>query len=226
MNWIVPAKGEIVSPFGMRNGKMHEGVDLGTPNGSNVLASEAGKVTYAGISGGYGNLMKVKHAGGHETRYAHLSKFIVPSGTNVTQGQLIALSGGVKGTAGAGNSTGAHLHTEHRVNGKAVDPVPYWKGGTVTEAEADAAEAARAANPLNSIGQIGTFLTTGANWVRIGTFILGALLIWIAVYAIILKSAPAQAVKDIAVGAVKTATPAGKAGSVVKAATAVTGVTK
>jgi hypothetical protein len=68
----------------------------------------------------------VDHGDGHETRYAHLSRFLVSVGDVVTQGQRLALSGGEVNSWGAGSSTGPHLHHDHLVNGAFVDPVPYW----------------------------------------------------------------------------------------------------
>lgn len=121
-----------------REGYKHQGIDMAAPEGTPVYAAQAGAVDFAGSGGTYGNLIKLGHGGGTETRYAHLSKFAVKQGDTVEQGQLI---GNVGST---GRSTGSHLHYEVRVNGKAVDPT---KGqfpidpAKVTEAAQKAADA-------------------------------------------------------------------------------------
>ena len=83
------------------------------------MASSGGTVTRAGWSGGYGYVVYIKHPGGTETRYAHLSKVLVSVGQTVKQGEKIALSGNT------GISTGPHLHFEILINGTAVNPLDY-----------------------------------------------------------------------------------------------------
>ena len=79
-------------------------------------------VTNAGFnSSGYGNLIKLDHGRGIETRYGHLSAISVSPGQRVTRGQLIGRMGST------GRSTGSHLHYEVRIEGKAVNPIPFMK---------------------------------------------------------------------------------------------------
>lgn len=99
------------------SGKRHEGIDYAVPEGTEVYAAEAGAVDFAGFDRtGYGNLVKIGHAGGIGSKYAHLSKILVKRWQRVAKGDLIGLSGAT------GNVTGAHLHFETTENGKAVDP--------------------------------------------------------------------------------------------------------
>ena len=117
--------GRLTSRFGRRTAptkgatSIHNAVDWGIPRGSSVVASSGGTVTKAGWGGGYGYCIFIKHPGGAETRYAHLSKVLVSVGQTVKQGQKIALTGNT------GVSTGPHLHFELRLNGKPVDPLAY-----------------------------------------------------------------------------------------------------
>ncbi len=117
--------GRISSNFGGRRAPKrgastnHKGVDIALPTGSAVMASCGGVVTRAGWAGGYGYLVVIRHPDGRETRYGHLSKILVSTGQNVSQGQKIALSGNT------GNSTGPHLHFELLINGTAVNPRKY-----------------------------------------------------------------------------------------------------
>lgn len=98
-------------------GKRHQGIDYAVPEGTEVFAAEAGAVDFAGFDRtGYGNLVKIGHAGGIGSKYAHLSKILVKKWQRVAKGELIGLSGAT------GNVTGAHLHFETTENGKAVDP--------------------------------------------------------------------------------------------------------
>ena len=136
MSWLKPASGPISSPFGPRVAPIpgattfHEGADIAAANGSKCIASAAGTVTTAGLSGGWGGLVVIDHGDGHSTYCAHLSRIDVKRGQKVTQGQQIGLTGGRLGQWGAGTSTGSHCHTEHRINGKPVDPVPFWSATT------------------------------------------------------------------------------------------------
>lgn len=109
----------ITSTFGYRWGRLHAGTDVGVPIGTTVRASRGGQVTTAGWVGGYGNCVIIDHGDGVCTRYGHLSEVTVSVGQYVDQGQQIALSGNT------GRSTGPHLHFEIRINGEAVDPMPY-----------------------------------------------------------------------------------------------------
>jgi murein DD-endopeptidase MepM/ murein hydrolase activator NlpD len=118
----------IADGFHARGGE-HQGIDLQCADGSPVFASAPGTVLFAGSSGGYGFLIRLIHDNGYETRYGHLSKFLVHKGDYVTQGHEIALSGGRKGAIGSGDSTGPHLHFEIRYNGVAYDPLSYLNAG-------------------------------------------------------------------------------------------------
>lgn len=127
--WPAPASRSISSKFGYRYHpvlkvtRLHAGIDIPVPTGSQIVAAEDGVVIYAGEMGGYGYVVIVNHAGGLQTVYAHLSRFAVGVGNQVKAGQTIAYSGGAPGTPGAGTSTGPHLHFETRVNGVPEDPL-------------------------------------------------------------------------------------------------------
>ncbi|MCX7959658.1 MAG: M23 family metallopeptidase [Deltaproteobacteria bacterium] len=98
---------------------MHHGVDYAAPSGTQVWAVADGIVYFAGVMGGYGNLIILKHKGGLETRYGHLSRFGngIRQGISVEQGRLIGYVGST------GVSTGPHLHFEMRQNGKIINPL-------------------------------------------------------------------------------------------------------
>lgn len=113
----------VTSRPGWRWGRVHEGVDLGSPTGTHVFASDGGVIIRAGYFGGYGNCIEIQHSNGWMTRYGHLSYMGVHVGQKVYQGQYI---GNVGNT---GNSTGSHLHFETRKDGKFVDPDSKVKGG-------------------------------------------------------------------------------------------------
>jgi hypothetical protein len=98
--------------------KIHKGVDFKAHYGESVFAAANGKVIFAGIAGGYGNLIQIRHAKGYLTFYGHLSKILVRQGENVRRGTLIGKVGAT------GRVTGPHLHFEVRLNGKAIDPLP------------------------------------------------------------------------------------------------------
>jgi murein DD-endopeptidase MepM/ murein hydrolase activator NlpD len=100
---------------------MHAGVDIPGPVGTPIYATADGVVGRAGWVGGYGNLVELEHGKGLQTRYGHLSKLLVAPGSRVTRGQLIGLMGST------GRSTGSHLHYEVRMDGQAVNPVPYME---------------------------------------------------------------------------------------------------
>jgi murein DD-endopeptidase MepM/ murein hydrolase activator NlpD len=116
--FVWPVSGPVVSPFGWRWGRMHEGIDIGAGYGTPIAAAASGTVIYAGWMGGYGNLIIVDHGGGIATAYAHQSSFAVGGGT-VAQGQTLGYIGCT------GHCYGPHLHFEVRVNGSAVDPLGY-----------------------------------------------------------------------------------------------------
>lgn len=118
-NLVWPASAPLTSPFGLRWGRLHGGIDLGVPTGTPVNAADDGTVAIAGWVGGYGNYVCINHGGGLSTCYAHNSRLGVNVGQRVSKGQVIAASGNT------GNSTGPHIHFETRVNGVQKDPMGY-----------------------------------------------------------------------------------------------------
>jgi murein DD-endopeptidase MepM/ murein hydrolase activator NlpD len=118
-------KGWISSYFGMRSDpftgrpEFHKGVDLAGKEGSEVIATGAGIVTWAGSRYGYGKLVEINHGNGYVTRYGHNAEVLVSEGQTVTKGQAIALMGST------GRSTGPHVHFEVIKRGKNVNPMNY-----------------------------------------------------------------------------------------------------
>ena len=101
---------------------MHAGIDLAGPVGTPIYATADGVVQDAGYnSGGYGKLVKLNHGRGIETRYGHLSAILVAPGQRIVRGQQIGRMGST------GRSTGSHLHYEVRIDGRAVNPIPFMK---------------------------------------------------------------------------------------------------
>jgi murein DD-endopeptidase MepM/ murein hydrolase activator NlpD len=117
--FIWPVNGPVTSGFGMRWGRMHEGIDIGVPAGTPIHAAASGRVVYSGWMGGYGNLVAIDHGRGLSTAYGHQSSVAIGNGQIVTQGQVIGYVGCT------GHCFGDHLHFEVRVNGSAVDPLGY-----------------------------------------------------------------------------------------------------
>jgi murein DD-endopeptidase MepM/ murein hydrolase activator NlpD len=116
------------SGFGVRSdpfrggAAMHPGIDLAGSVGTPIHATADGTVIRAGWnSGGYGNLVEVDHGRGITTRYGHLSAILVHPGDRVTRGQIVGRMGST------GRSTGSHLHYEVRIDGRAVNPIPFMK---------------------------------------------------------------------------------------------------
>ncbi|WP_241963384.1 M23 family metallopeptidase [Paracoccus suum] len=109
------------SGFGARWSRRHEGIDMAAPVGTPIYATGDGVVIFAGWQRGYGNVIKVQHELGTETRYGHLSKIHVRAGQRVSRGARIGDMGNT------GRSTGPHLHYEVRVNGTAVNPLSFIK---------------------------------------------------------------------------------------------------
>ena len=95
----------------------HSGIDLAAPYGTPIMATGSGVVTRAGSNGGYGLMVGLDHGDGTETRYAHMSRYVVRPGDRVSEGQVIGYVGST------GNSTGPHLHYEVLVGGRPVDPL-------------------------------------------------------------------------------------------------------
>jgi peptidoglycan DL-endopeptidase CwlO len=116
--FIWPVSGPVVSPFGPRWGRMHEGIDIAAPAGVPIRAVADGNVILAAPTSGYGNYTCIDHGGGLSTCYAHQSSYAVTSGS-VKQGTVIGYVGCT------GSCFGDHLHFEVRINGAAVDPMGY-----------------------------------------------------------------------------------------------------
>jgi len=107
-----------VDPFlGVR--AFHEGLDFSADVGQPIKATAAGIVIAAEITPEYGNIVRISHGSGLETRYAHASKLLVKEGDRIKKNQVIALVGNT------GRSTGPHLHYEIRMNGESLDPRKY-----------------------------------------------------------------------------------------------------
>lgn len=125
--WPVPSSHNISSGYGYRihpisgTKKLHAGIDIAAPGGSNIVAAESGTVILSsyGYNGGYGNYVIISHGNGVTTRYAHCSSLSVSVGDTVTRGQVIAAVGST------GASTGNHCHFEVRINGNSTQPLDY-----------------------------------------------------------------------------------------------------
>ncbi len=119
---VSPVPGPVGSRFGMRRHpilgyrRMHSGLDYRARHGTPIVAVTDGRVSGAGRMGGCGNAVRLRHDGGLETRYCHMSRMAVNRGQAVRRGQVIGYVGST------GLSTGAHLHYEMYRNGRAVDP--------------------------------------------------------------------------------------------------------
>ena len=116
---IWPVNGPVVSPFGMRWGRLHAGVDIAVPSGTPVHAAKSGRVLIAGWVSGYGNYTCIGHGGGLSTCYGHQTSIGVSVGQSVSQGQVIGASGCT------GHCFGPHVHFETRINGVPVNPMGY-----------------------------------------------------------------------------------------------------
>ena len=117
--FIEPTEGVLTSAFGSRWGRVHNGIDIGGEDGTEILAADSGRVVYAGWLDGYGNCVTIDHENGFETAYAHCSELVISEGEYVAQGQKIAHMGST------GNSTGPHLHFEVKKDGEYLDPLNY-----------------------------------------------------------------------------------------------------
>ncbi|MBR2687371.1 MAG: M23 family metallopeptidase [Aquamicrobium sp.] len=179
---VTPVSGVMTSTFGPRKHpilgtvRIHKGTDWAAPVGTPIVAAFDGEITFQGDGGGYGNLVKIAHANGRETRYAHMQKFAIASGigTRVKAGDII----GYVGTTGL--STGPHLHFELYQNGEAIDSLGTVTtvatssfGGssdvaveTLTEriVHVESGGSARAKNPNSSATGAGQFITK--TWIR------------------------------------------------------------
>ncbi len=104
-----------------RSSRMHNGMDFAAPRGTPIYSTGEGVVTFSGRQSGYGIVVKIRHAFGFETVYAHLNKSRVTVGQRVERGDRIADMGST------GRSTGSHLHYEVRIDGKPVNPKKFIK---------------------------------------------------------------------------------------------------
>ncbi len=117
----------LTSGYGVRSdpfrgtAAMHAGVDIPGPYGTPIYATADATVVRTERAGGYGNLVELDHGRGIVTRYGHLSAFATTPGARVKRGQLIAYMGST------GRSTGNHLHYEVRIDGRAVNPIPFLR---------------------------------------------------------------------------------------------------
>lgn len=120
--WPVPSSTRVTSDYGWRphpifkTRRFHNGIDIGAPTGSPVIAVDDGQVIYAGNYGGYGYTVIVDHGGGISSQYSHLSRILVSKGQSVKKGHRIGLVGST------GWSTGPHLHFTVLKNGQSANP--------------------------------------------------------------------------------------------------------
>lgn len=114
--------GRRVDPF-TRRIAFHAGLDLASRTRPEITAPSAGKVSFAGWSSGYGNMVEIQHGLGVSTRYGHMRKINVSLGDELKSGDVIGLQGST------GRSTGAHLHYEVRFNNRPINPEPFLKAG-------------------------------------------------------------------------------------------------
>ncbi|HZI91895.1 MAG TPA: peptidoglycan-binding protein [Thermoleophilaceae bacterium] len=134
--FLRPLNAPISSPFGMRWGRLHAGIDFDAPMGARVGAAGRGVVSFAGHNtAGYGNLVVIDHREGFQSWYAHLSTVTSWRGEVVTGGTRIGYVGST------GYSTGPHLHFEVRLNGTPIDPMTRLLGATAGTAASVAAGA-------------------------------------------------------------------------------------
>ena len=175
---VTPVNGVMTSTFGprmhpiLKTVRIHKGVDWAAPVGTPIVAAFDGQIVFEGDGKGYGNLIRISHAGGRETRYAHMQRFAanISVGSTVKAGDLI----GYIGTTGL--STGPHLHFELYQDGQAIDPL-----GTVTVVatssddsaielltnrivHVESGGSATAKNPLSSATGLGQFISK--TWLR------------------------------------------------------------
>lgn len=115
-SWPLDGRGFVTREHLARVPGRHPGIDIATPEGTQVRASGAGTVAEAGEDSVYGRFVRIRHRDGYETMYGHASEVLVAEGVEVAQDQTIALSGNT------GLSTAPHLHFEVRRNGEPVDP--------------------------------------------------------------------------------------------------------
>ncbi|SOC10534.1 peptidase M23-like protein [Rhodobacter sp. JA431] len=178
--FVTPVAGILTSKFGprlhpiLKTMRLHAGIDWAAPTGTPVLSTGAGKVKFAGVDRGYGNLLIIGHPGGYESRYGHLSRFE----PGITTGALVQAGQKVAEVGSTGLSTGPHLHFELRQSGTPVDPMPLLSGAVAAAVSgSDAVESlvarivkvesggrADAKNPLSTATGLGQFIES--TWLR------------------------------------------------------------
>jgi murein DD-endopeptidase MepM/ murein hydrolase activator NlpD len=131
---IMPTAGWLTSQFSLsrfhpilHKWLPHLGIDIAAPYGTTIVAPAAGTVIRVGSASGYGNVLEIDHRNGIQTKYGHLSRFLVHVGQSVVRGQPIAEVGN------SGLATGPHLHYEVHVNGTIVDPLTYVLPSTIPD---------------------------------------------------------------------------------------------
>ena len=116
--WISSYFGKRTDPFTGKIG-FHEGLDIASKRGTQIVAVGSGVVTFAGVRSKYGNTVEISHGNGYMTRYAHNMKNLVKVGDTVKKGDPVALMGST------GRSTGPHVHFEVHLNNQMVDPLRF-----------------------------------------------------------------------------------------------------
>jgi len=125
--WALPARGRITDNYGPRPGQpaganeFHRGTDIGASCSSNIYAATGGTVTYASAYGTYGNFVLIDHGDGISTGYAHIRS----GGTFVSVGDHVDAGENIASVGSTGASTGCHLHFEVRIDGSAINAVPF-----------------------------------------------------------------------------------------------------
>lgn len=217
INLIRPVGGFVSSPFGMRGGVLHAGVDLAVGKGTPIHAAAAGTVTRASWFDGYGNCVDINHGGNVMTRYGHqMQAPSVKVGQTVTQGQVIGYVGAT------GDASGNHLHFEVRINGKAVDPWPYINGKAVpSDAATPTVQDASLLDPrelgatvggikanIDAWNKVAAAYTDPHLWIRTGMLITGAVSVGIGLLFL-----TGNDVKQVGKGVNKYVKAAGSIGS-------------
>lgn len=116
-----------ISPFSRRNESddgllgFHQGIDITNQEGTPIMATADGTVTFAGWQDKYGQTVVIEHGNGLETLYSHLNLLSVQTGQEVSRGDILG------GMGRSGNATGVHLHYEVRLQGRPVNPTPYLR---------------------------------------------------------------------------------------------------
>lgn len=162
-DFVLPYYGKIMSGFGWRGGRTHNGLDIDLDKGDPVLAAFDGKIRFARYhNNGYGNLVIIRHFNGLETYYAHLSAIYVQPDQMVKAGQII----GAGGSTGS-SSHGAHLHFETRWFDNPFDPLSiidyeneslYYDTAVLTPADFKASKPAKDARNLQALSQRNPYL--------------------------------------------------------------------